>query len=105
MLTDQLREQIENTIKSNKIVIYMKGSQQQPMCGFSGRSVSILQSYGQPIKDFNILADENLRNGIKEFTNWPTIPQIFINGEFVGGCDIITEMHENGELKELLKQS
>ncbi len=104
MLTDQLRSQIENDIKSTKVVIYMKGTQQQPMCGFSGRAIQILQSYGQPIKDFNILADESLRQGIKEFTNWPTIPQIFVNGEFIGGCDIITEMHENGELATLLKQ-
>lgn len=103
MLTEQLRSDIENTIKSNKIVIYMKGNQQQPMCGFSSRSVEILKSYGHPIKDFNILADENLRQGIKEFTNWPTIPQIFIKGEFIGGCDIVSEMHENGELAVLLK--
>ena len=103
MLTDQLKADIENTIKSNKVVIYMKGTQTQPMCGFSGRSVQILQSYGLPIKDLNILADESLRQGIKEFTNWPTIPQIFINGEFIGGCDILSEMHENGELKAMLK--
>ncbi len=101
MLTDQMRADIEKTVKTNKVVIYMKGTQNQPMCGFSGRAVQILQSYGAPIKDFNILADENLRQGIKEFTNWPTLPQIFINGEFIGGCDIISEMHENGELKSL----
>ena len=103
MLTEQLRKEIENDIKNNKVVIYMKGTTQQPMCGFSARSVQILQSYGVPVKDHNILADENLRQGIKEFTNWPTIPQIFVNGEFIGGCDIITEMHENGELAALLK--
>lgn len=103
MLTDQMRADIEKTIKSNKVVIYMKGTQNQPMCGFSGRAVQILQSYGSPIKDINILADENLRQGIKEFTNWPTLPQIFVNGEFIGGCDIISEMHENGELKSLFK--
>lgn len=104
MLTDQLKSQIENDIKSNKVVIYMKGTQAQPMCGFSARAVEILKSYGQPIKDFNIFSSEELRSGIKEFTNWPTIPQIFINGDFVGGCDIITEMHENGELAAMLKQ-
>lgn len=103
MLTDQLKQTIEETIKANKIVIFMKGSQQQPQCGFSGRSVQILQSYGQPIKDLDILSDESLRQGIKEFTNWPTIPQVFIKGEFIGGCDILTEMHENGELAALLK--
>ena len=103
MLTDQTRSQIESAIKSNKVVIFMKGSLQAPQCGFSARSVEILQSYGTPIKDFNIFENEELRQGIKEFTNWPTIPQIFINGEFVGGCDILTEMHENGELATLLK--
>jgi len=103
MLTDQLRQEIKNDIKNNKVVIFMKGTLEAPMCGFSGRSVQILQSYGVPIKDHNILASEELRQGIKEFTNWPTIPQIFINGEFVGGADIIAEMHENGELAQLLK--
>lgn len=103
MLSEQLKTQIENEIKTNKIVIFMKGTAQQPMCGFSARAVQILQSYGHPIKDHNIFASEELRQGIKEFTNWPTIPQIFINGEFVGGCDIITEMHENGELAAMLK--
>jgi monothiol glutaredoxin len=103
MLTDQLRQEIENDIKNNKVVIYMKGTVSQPMCGFSGRAVQILQSYGAAVKGHNVLASEELRNGIKEFTNWPTIPQIFINGEFIGGADIIAEMHENGELSQLLK--
>ena len=103
MLTDQLRQEIENDIKNNKVVIFMKGTVEAPMCGFSGRAVQILQSYGVPSKGNNILAHEELRQGIKEFTNWPTIPQIFINGEFIGGADIIAEMHENGELAQLLK--
>ena len=90
-MTDLLRQQIEKDIKDNKVVIFMKGTVDQPMCGFSGRAVQILQSYGAPVK------------GFKEMTNWPTIPQIFIKGEFVGGADIISEMHENGELAQLLK--
>ena len=102
-MTDQLRQEIEKDIKDNKVVIFMKGTVDQPMCGFSGRSVQILQSYGVPVKGFNVLASEELRQGIKEFTNWPTIPQIFINGEFIGGADIIAEMHENGELTPLFK--
>jgi monothiol glutaredoxin len=102
-MSPDLKNQIEHEIKNNKIVIYMKGTANAPMCGFSARSVEILQSYNIPIRDFNILSSEELRQGIKEFTNWPTIPQIFINGEFVGGCDIITEMHENGELATMLK--
>ena len=103
MLTDQLKQQIESDIKNNKVVIYMKGNVNQPMCGFSARAVQILQSYHAPIKSYDVLGREDLRQGIKEFTNWPTLPQIFINGEFVGGCDIITEMHENGELATMLK--
>ena len=102
-MNEQLRKEIENDLKNNKVVIFMKGTTDSPMCGFSARAVQILQSYNVPIKDHNVLASEELRQGIKEFTNWPTIPQIFIGGEFVGGCDIITEMHENGELAQLLK--
>ncbi|MDE2027718.1 MAG: Grx4 family monothiol glutaredoxin [Candidatus Omnitrophica bacterium] len=103
MLSDQLRQEIEKDIKNNKVVIYMKGTVGSPMCGFSGRAVQILQSYKVPIKGHNVLESDQLREGIKEFTNWPTIPQIFINGEFIGGADIISEMHENGELAQLLK--
>ena len=102
MLSDKLRYEIENEIKNNPIVIYMKGTPDAPQCGFSARSVQILQSYNLPIKSHDILASEELRQSIKEFTDWPTIPQIFIKGQFVGGCDIITEMHENGELAQLL---
>ena len=101
MLTDTLRKDIEQTLKNNKIVIYMKGTPQSPLCGFSARTVEILQSYNQPVKGINILENEEIRQGIKEFTNWPTIPQVFINGEFIGGCDIVTEMHDSGELKKL----
>ena len=102
MLNDTLRKDIEQTLKNNKIVIYMKGTPQSPLCGFSARTVEILQSYNQPVKGINILESEEIRQGIKEFTNWPTIPQVFINGEFVGGCDIVTEMHGSGELKKVL---
>ena len=102
MLTQQLRQKIENDVKSNKVVIYMKGTPESPLCGFSARAVEILNSYKVPVKGINILDDENLRQGIKEFTNWPTVPQIFINGEFVGGCDIITEMHANNEIAPML---
>ena len=102
-MTDQLRQEIEKDIKNNKVVIFMKGTIDQPMCGFSGQAVQILQSYGAPVKGHNVLSNEELRQGIKEFTNWPTIPQIFINGEFIGGADIIAEMHENKELAQMLK--
>lgn len=102
-MSPDLKNQIEKDIKDNKVVIYMKGTAESPMCGFSARAVQILQSYHVPIKDLNVLSHEGLRQGIKEFTNWPTLPQIFINGQFIGGCDLISEMHENGELANLLK--
>ena len=80
----------------------MKGTPQAPMCGFSARTVEILESYKLPVKGINILENDEIRQGIKEFSNWPTIPQVFINGEFVGGCDIVTEMHDSGELKKII---
>ena len=104
MLTDTLRKDIENDIKNNKVVIYMKGTAQEPQCGFSAKAIQILLSYGVPVKDRNIFESEELRQGIKEFTNWPTIPQVFVNGEFIGGCDILVEMHESGDLKKLLEK-
>ena len=99
-----IKEQIAQDIKNNKIMIYMKGSPEAPQCGFSARAVEILKSYKIPIGTRNVLADENLRQGIKDFTDWPTVPQIFVNGEFIGGCDIITEMHQSGELKKLIEK-
>ena len=95
-------EQIDSTVKSNDVVLFMKGNVDSPMCGFSGRSVQILQHLGVPFKDVNVLADEALRNGIKEYTNWPTIPQLYVKGEFVGGADILMEMFQSGELKQLM---
>ena len=96
--------QIDNEVKSNDVVLFMKGTADQPMCGFSGRSVQILQHLGVPFKDVNVLADEALRNGIKEYTNWPTIPQLYVKGEFVGGADIMMEMFQSGELKQLMAE-
>jgi len=98
-----VKEQIEKDIKENKVMIYMKGTQDSPQCGFSAQSVNILKSYNIPFQAKNVLEDPQLRQGIKDFTDWPTIPQVFINGEFVGGCDILTEMHQKGELKRLLE--
>jgi monothiol glutaredoxin len=96
--------QIDNEVKSNDVVLFMKGTADMPMCGFSGRSVQILQHLGVPFKDVNVLADEELRNGIKEYTNWPTIPQLYVKGEFVGGADIMMEMFQSGELKQLMAE-
>jgi monothiol glutaredoxin len=94
--------QIDTTVKSNDVVLFMKGTADMPQCGFSGRSVQILQHLGVPFTDVNVLADEALRNGIKEYTNWPTIPQLYVKGEFVGGADILMEMFQSGELKQLM---
>lgn len=95
---------INQQIKTNKVVLYMKGNAKFPMCGFSGRALKILSLCG--VKDFltvNILEDEVLRQGIKEFSNWPTIPQLYINGEFIGGSDIMAELYESGELQNKLQ--
>ncbi len=97
-------EAIEQDIKENKVILYMKGTKSMPMCGFSGTVVSILKKLGVDFKDVNVLDDDEIRSGIKEFSNWPTIPQLYIRGEFIGGCDIVKELYESGELEGLLKQ-
>ena len=99
-----IQEEIQNDITRNKVMLYMKGTPESPMCGFSAQAVNILKSYNIDFGTKNVLDSDELRQGIKEFTDWPTIPQIFINGQFIGGCDIITEMHQNGELKTLLDE-
>jgi monothiol glutaredoxin len=95
---------ISNEVKSNDVVLFMKGTPQFPMCGFSGQVVQILDYLGVPYKGLNVLENEELRNGIKTFSNWPTIPQLYVKGEFVGGCDIIREMFQAGELQSLMKE-
>ena len=94
---------IANEVKSNEVVLFMKGTPQFPMCGFSGQVVQILDHIGVPYKGLNVLDSEELRQGIKAYSNWPTIPQLYVKGEFVGGCDIIREMFQAGELLSLLK--
>ena len=96
-------EKIDQIVKSNKIVLFMKGTQQFPMCGFSARACAILQDMGVEFFDVNVLDDEEIRAGIKDYGNWPTIPQLYINNELVGGSDIMMEMYQSGELQELLK--
>lgn len=96
--------QIENTIQNNDVVLYMKGTKDFPQCGFSAAVSHILGKLGVNFKDVDILKDAELRQGIKEFSDWPTIPQLYIKGEFIGGCDIVKEMFEAGELQELLKE-
>ena len=95
---------ISNELKSNDVVLFMKGTPQFPMCGFSGQVVQILDHLGVPYKGLNVLENDELRQGIKEFSSWPTIPQLYVKGEFVGGCDIVREMFQAGELQQTLKE-
>ena len=98
-----VQQRIDDMVKSNRVMLFMKGTAQFPMCGFSGRAIQILKAAGATdIKTFNVLEDEAVRQGIKDYANWPTIPQLYINGEFVGGSDIMMEMYESGELQQAL---
>jgi monothiol glutaredoxin len=101
----EMKEQIEGLLNSSKVVLFMKGNAEMPMCGFSANSVAILKHLGVSFKTFNILNDPEIRQGLKEYANWPTYPQLYINGKLVGGNDIITEMYQSGELQEFLKNS
>ena len=94
---------IESEVKSNDVVLFMKGTPQFPMCGFSGQVVQILDYLGVPFKGLNVLESEDLRQGIKSYSNWPTIPQLYVKGEFVGGCDIVREMFQANELQQVFK--
>lgn len=100
-----LNEQIKGLLSSSKVVLFMKGNTQMPQCGFSANSVAILKHLGVPFKTFNILNDPEIRQGLKEFSNWPTYPQLYVNGKLLGGNDIITEMYQSGELQEYLKNN
>jgi monothiol glutaredoxin len=98
-----VQQRIDDLVKSNRVMLFMKGTAQFPMCGFSGRAIQILKAAGATeVKTFNVLEDEEVRQGIKDYANWPTIPQLYINGEFVGGSDIMMEMYESGELQQAL---
>ena len=96
-------EAIKADIGANDVVLFMKGTAQMPQCGFSSRVAGVLNYMGVTYKDVNVLADEGIRNGIKSFSDWPTIPQLYVKGEFVGGCDIVREMFQSGELKSHLE--
>ena len=95
---------IDTEVKSEDVVLFMKGTPQFPMCGFSGQVVQILNHLGVPYKGVNVLEDQEIREGIKQYSNWPTIPQLYVKGEFIGGCDIVTEMFQSGELKQTMEQ-
>jgi len=101
--TKALKDQIEALINADKVVLFMKGNSDMPQCGFSANTAGMLKTIGVPFKTFNILNDPEIRQGLKEYSNWPTYPQLYTNGKLVGGNDIITEMYKSGELQELLK--
>lgn len=98
-------DRIQNDIDTSDVFLYMKGTPMFPQCGFSARVIQILSHMGVPFNSANVLEDDELREGIKSFSQWPTIPQLYVKGEFVGGCDIVTEMFQSGELETLLKES
>ena len=102
-MTD-IHKWIDNEVKTNDVVLFMKGTADMPMCGFSGRATQILTHLGVPFKAVNVLDSDEVRDGIKTYTNWPTIPQLYVKGEFVGGSDIMMEMYQSGELKDMLKE-
>lgn len=103
---DPVHQQIDALVKNNEVLLFMKGNAQFPMCGFSGRAIQLLKASGVDLKDLktiNVLEEPEIRQGIKAYSNWPTIPQLYIKGEFVGGSDIMTEMFDSGELKQLIE--
>jgi monothiol glutaredoxin len=101
----EVKKQIQEDISSHAIVLYMKGSKLMPQCGFSARVVQALNSFGTPYVAHNVLEDDMLREGIKEFSDWPTIPQLYIKGQFIGGCDIICQLHQDGQLETLVNEA
>jgi monothiol glutaredoxin len=102
-MDSQLQQRIEGLIASSPVVVFMKGNKLMPQCGFSNNVVQILQNLGIPFETFDVLSDPEIRQGIKEFSNWPTIPQVYVKGEFIGGSDILIEMYNSGELREKLE--
>ncbi len=101
-----VQQRIEELVKNNRVMLFMKGNAQFPMCGFSGRAVQVLKACGvQDLQTFNVLEDEEIRQGIKDYAQWPTIPQLYVGGEFVGGSDIVMEMYQSGELQQLLSKA
>ena len=102
-MTPQVQTKIDNLLKDNKIVVFMKGSKLMPQCGFSNNVVQILSTLGVPFETVDILADNDIRQGIKEYSNWPTIPQVYVNGEFIGGSDILIEMYQKGDLQQMVE--
>jgi monothiol glutaredoxin len=104
-VNDQLRQRIADTIAKDRVMLFMKGSPQMPQCGFSAAVVGVLKELGAPFGSYNILADNELREGLKEYSSWPTFPQLYVDGKLVGGADIVRDLHAKGELAKLVNQS
>src|SRR6186713_2756160 len=101
-LNDQLKHKLDDLVKKNKVVLFMKGNKHFPQCGFSAQVIGILKETGVPFETVNVLSDPSVRDGIKEYSSWPTIPQLYVDGEFLGGCDIVKEMYAAGDLQKKL---
>ncbi|MBE9066514.1 Grx4 family monothiol glutaredoxin [Leptolyngbya cf. ectocarpi LEGE 11479] len=102
-MSPEVKEKIDSLVTSNKILVFMKGTKLMPQCGFSNNVAQILNSLGAPYETIDVLADYDIRQGIKEYSNWPTIPQVYISGEFIGGSDIMIELYQNGKLQEMVE--
>lgn len=102
---EQVQNQIAQDVSQNKILLYVKGNRQAPQCGFSKAVMDVFEHIGQPFETRDVLSDPDIRDGIKRFTNWPTIPQVFIDGKFVGGCDIVRDLFQSGELETMVKEA
>ncbi len=102
-MTPELKERLDNLVNQNKVLVFMKGTKLMPQCGFSNNVVQMLNTLGVPFQTVDVLEDYEIRQGIKEYSNWPTIPQVYINGQFVGGSDILIEMYQKGELQQIVE--
>lgn len=102
-MTPELKERIDNLVQTNKVLVFMKGNKLMPQCGFSNNVVQILNTLGVPYQTVDVLADPEIRQGIKDYSNWPTIPQVYINGQFIGGSDIMIELYQKGELQQMVE--
>lgn len=105
MIAVDIRDRIKQQLESDRIVLYMKGNPEAPMCGFSAQVVKLLGAVGAKYTSFDVLADGEIRQGLKEYSNWPTFPQLYVDGELVGGCDIVTELYQRGELQQLVAKA
>ena len=102
-MTPEVKERIDKLVNDNKIMVFMKGNKLMPQCGFSNNVVQIMNVLGVPFETFDVLADPDIRQGVKEYSNWPTIPQVYLNGEFLGGSDILIELYQSGQLQETVE--